>query len=81
MLLKIVFMAIAGVSTLGIVLQNMISVKLKFFILNVSVPLMLLIAGYLMLGFFIGLFWRNTPHFHRGKNQVPLIRADMRVCR
>ncbi len=81
MLFKMTLTVIAGVFTLFVAIQNMTFLNLRLFRTDVSVPFIVLIGVFLMIGFFVGLLWRNGPHFHRGRNQVPLIRADMKVCR
>jgi len=81
MLFKIMFTVVAGMFTLFVALQNMTFLNLRFLGTDVAVPLIALIGSFQLIGFLVGLLWRNGPHFRRGKNQVPLIRADMRVAR
>lgn len=78
---KVILTVVAGCFTAFVVMQNLTSIQLRLFTMDVTVPLAAVIGCFLGVGFFVGLLWRSMPHFHRGKNQVPLIRADMRVFR
>ncbi len=76
------FLTVIAVSAAALIAwQNMAVIQIKFFSRNISLSPAVLIFCFLIVGFGVGLLWRNLPRFRRGKKKVPLIRVDLRVCK